>query len=56
MLSLGRPFFTNGGALINAAVGSLILLLIDEYIAFNIYKMIKYPKSTFFHVFSSQFI
>lgn len=50
-MSLGRPLFTTGGALLNVAVGNLILRLIDEYIVFNIYKMMKYPKSTFFLCF-----
>lgn len=54
---LGRQFLAVGVALINVAAGNLILRLNDEYFTFNIYEIMKYPKSFFFFsLFSSQFI
>lgn len=44
---LDRPFLATGDALTDVVVGHLILRLNDEYIIFNIYDMMKYPKFTF---------
>lgn len=43
----GVPFLATGDALIDVATRNLILRLNDEYITFNIYKMMKYPNLLF---------
>lgn len=47
LVILGKSFLTTGGALIDVAVGNLILRLNDEYITFKIYEKMIYPKSSF---------
>lgn len=46
-LIMGRPFLATKRTLIDVATGELIMKVNDEQMIFNIFKVMKYPKSIY---------